>query len=86
MAFSFGSADPYGWITDPDPALLFSTVRFKMATKKIVFLLIADRKYIASVFKEGFSLFFCLLMEGPEPEHCFYPNFFNLLVAQNVFA
>jgi hypothetical protein len=56
-----GSADPYLWLTDPDPALFVSNL--PDTNKKITDIISSKIKSHKEVTK-GFSNYFCLMMEG----------------------
>ncbi len=67
-----GSSDPYRWQTDPVPDLALFVSNLQDANKKFLCLLLFDGTFIL-FFKEkksqnsrnqGFSSFFCLLIEG----------------------
>jgi hypothetical protein len=64
--YGSGSADPYLCLKDTNPSriLLFSSVTFKMSTKKFFSKLFCLQYYFLKGRNQGFSYYFCLMIEG----------------------
>jgi hypothetical protein len=69
--YGFGSADPYLWITDTDPALFFCGFRDANKTKSVShkFLLITSRRFI---YISSYKFLRSYKTVYPDPEHCCY--------------